>query len=89
MEDLNVKGTMRKTNLALEEDVWLMEVGEVGPFGQVVEVIVQYQDTGNVTTQSQQMVDLIVRVNIRKTNIVLNGDVGKFKVLILRNICLY
>ena len=66
-----------------------MEAGEVGPIGQVVEVIVQNQDTGNVTTQSQQMVDLIVRVNTRKTNIVLNGDVGKFKVLILRNICLY
>ena len=54
-----------------------MEVGGVGNLGLVVEVIVQYQDPGNVTTQLQQMEDLIVRVITRKTNLVLKKDVGK------------
>ena len=84
-----MKDTMRKTNLALEEDVWLMEVGEVGPFGQVVEVIVQYQDTGNVITQLQQMGDLNVRVKIRKTNIVLKDNVGKVLILCSIHLSLY
>ena len=55
----------------------MLEHGEVGHLGPVVEVTVRCQDTGNVTTQLQQIEDLIVRVKIRKTNIVLKNNVGK------------
>ena len=84
MEDLTVRETTWKTNPAMEEDVKLMGFGEVGLYGQVVEVIVQYQDPGNVTTQLQQMEDLIVRVKKLKTNLVLKKDVGKVMIF---NIC--
>ena len=40
MEELTVWVNMWKINPALEEDVKLMEVGEVGHIGQVVKVIV-------------------------------------------------
>ena len=40
MEDLIVKVKVMRTNIAMEEVVKLMEVGEVGLFGQNVEVTV-------------------------------------------------
>ena len=54
-----------------------------------MEVIVQYQDTGNVITQLQQMGDLNVRVKIRKTNIVLKDNVGKVLILCSIHLSLY
>ena len=62
MEDLIVKETIGMKKFAVEEDVKLMEVGEVGLLGQVVKVIVRSQDPEAAIIQLLQMEDLIVRV---------------------------
>ena len=57
MEDLIVKETIGMKKFAVEEDVKLMEVGELGHLGLVVEVIVQCQDTEVVINPFLQMED--------------------------------
>ena len=48
MEEMIVKESTMKIVFALEEGVQSMEVGEVGPLGQLVEVIARRQDIENV-----------------------------------------
>ena len=57
MEDMIVKETTRKKVFVLEEDVWLMEGGEIGHLGQAVEAIVRSQDIEDVKIQLLQMED--------------------------------
>ena len=57
MEDLTVRVAIKRKKIALEEDVKLMEVGELGHLGLVVEVIVQCQDTEVVINPFLQMED--------------------------------
>ena len=51
---------------ALEEVVKLMEAGEVGLLGQVVEVIARSQDREAAITHLQKMEDLIVMETKKK-----------------------
>ena len=57
MEDMIVKETTRKKVFVLEEDVLLMEGGEIGHLGQAVEAIVRSQDIEDVKIQLLQMED--------------------------------
>ena len=57
MEDMIVKDTKRKKVFVLEEDVLLMEGGEIGHLGQAVEAIVRSQDIEDVKIQLLQMED--------------------------------
>ena len=57
MEDMIAKVTTRKKVFVLEEDVWLMEGGEIGHLGQAVEAIVRSQDIEDVKIQLLQMED--------------------------------
>ena len=75
MEDLTVRVAIKREKIALEEDVKLMEVGEVGNLGQAVELIVRHQDLEDAIIQALQMEDLTVRETTWKTNLVLKEDV--------------
>ena len=57
MEDMIVKETTGKKVFVLEEDVLLMEGGEIGHLGQAVEAIVRSQDIEDVKIQLLQMED--------------------------------
>ena len=84
MEDLIVKAKEKKKNLALEEVVKLMEVGEVGHLGQVVEKIVRNQDPDAAIIHLLSMEDLIVKETKKRKNLALEevvklmeaGEVG-------------
>ena len=52
-----------------------MEGGEVGLLGQLVEIIVRNQDIEDVTILFQEMEELIVKENIKKTKFVMEEDV--------------
>ena len=80
MEDLTVRVAIKRKKIALEEDVKLMEVGEVGNLGQAVELIVRHQDTEAATIQALQMEDLTVGETIWKTNLALEEDVKLMEV---------
>ena len=75
MEDLTVRVAIKRKKIALEEDVKLMEVGEVGNLGQAVELIVRCQDPEAAIIQALQMEDLTVRETTWKTNLALEEDV--------------
>ena len=75
MEDLTVRVAIKRKKIALEEDVKLMEVGEVGNLGQAVEQIVRHQDPEAAIIQALQMEDLTVRETTWKTNLALEEDV--------------
>ena len=60
MEEMTVWATLKKINPALEEDVKLMEDGDLGHLGQAAKVIVKCQDTEYVTTQLHHLGDWIV-----------------------------
>ena len=64
---LTVLATMKKTNLAQEEDAKSMEVGQVGHPGLYVEVIVRCQDLENVQIQLllMEVLNAMVAVLIR------------------------
>ena len=67
-----MKGTTGGTIIhALEEDAESMEVGEIGHHGQVVKETVPCQDPGFVMILLLLMMDLIVKVTTRKTNLVM------------------
>ena len=68
MEELIVRAKEQSKSIALEEVVKLMEVGEVGHIGLIVEVIVRYQDPEVAIIQLLQMEDLIVRAKLRRKN---------------------
>ena len=70
----------KRKNLALEEDVKLMEVGEVGLFGQVVEVIATNQDPEAAIIQLLSMEDLIVKETEKRKSLVLEETVKLMEV---------
>ena len=71
MEGLIVWVIEKRLKLVLEEVVKLMEDGEVGLFGQVVEVIVRNQDPGVAIVHLQKMEVLIVVETIKKRKLAL------------------
>ena len=75
MEDLTVRVAIKRKKIALEEDVKLMEVGEVGNLGLVVKEIVRHQDPEAAIIQALQMEDLTVRERTWKTVFALEEDV--------------
>ena len=75
MEEMIVKESTMKIVFALEEGVLLMEVGEVGLPGQLVEVIVRGPDIEDVTILFLEMEELIVKENIMKPILALEEDV--------------
>ena len=75
MEDMIVKETTRKKVFVLEEDVLLMEGGEIGHLGQLVEVIVRSQDIEDATIHLLKMEDMIVKETTGKKVFVLEEDV--------------
>ena len=74
MEEMIVKESTRKIVFALEEGVLLMEDGEFGLLGQLVEVIVRGQDIEDVTILFLEMEELIVKENIMKPILALEED---------------
>ena len=66
---------IKREKIALEDDVKLMEVGEVGNLGQAVELIVRHPDPEAAIIQALQMEVLTVRETTWKTNLVLEEDV--------------
>ena len=68
MEDLIVRAKARSKNPAPQEDVKLMEDGEVGLLCQVAEVIVRSQGIEDVKIQLLQMEELIVRAKEQRKN---------------------
>ena len=66
MEDLTVRVAIKRKKIALEEDVKLMEVGEVGLLGQAVKVIVQCHNLEAAIIQLLKMEVQIVRVTGKK-----------------------
>ena len=75
MEDLTVRETMKKINFALEEVAKLMEVGEAGLIGQLVEVIAKNQDIEDATILFLKMEGMIVKETTRKIVFVMEGGV--------------
>ena len=74
MEEMIVKESTMKITFALEEGVLLMEGGEVGLLGQLVEVIVRGPDIEDVTILFLEMEELIVKENIMKPILALEED---------------
>ena len=75
MEDLTVRETVKKINFALEEVAKLMEVGEAGLIGQLVEVIAKNQDIEDATILFLKMEGMIVKETTRKIVFVMEGGV--------------
>ena len=74
MEEMIVKESTMKIVFALEEGVLLMEFGEVGLPGQLVEVIVRGPDIEDVTILFLEMEELTVKENIMKPILALEED---------------
>ena len=75
MEGLTVRETMKKINFAMEEVAKLMEVGEAGLIGQLVEVIAKNQDIEDATILFLRMEGMIVKETTRKIVFVMEGGV--------------
>ena len=72
MEELTVLVNIWKINPALEEDVKLMEDGDIGAHGQhIMESIVGRKDLDFVTTQNQQMEVELVQERVMRTRYVI------------------
>jgi len=74
MEVLTVLASMKKTNLAQEEDARSMEVGQVGNPGLFVEVLVRCGGLEVVIIHLLKMMDLIAMVTTWKTKFVLEAN---------------
>ena len=70
-----MRETMKKINFALEEVAKLMEVGEAGLIGQLVEVIAKNQDIEDATILFLKMEGMIVKETTRKIVFVMEGGV--------------
>ena len=75
MEELTVRETMKRINFALEEVAKLMEVGEAGLIGQLVEVIAKNQDIEDATILFLKMEGMIVKETTRKIVFVMEEGV--------------